>query len=36
MQDYSNPQLPRYIIEGEGGGAQSQTNQQLDALLTTQ
>ena len=36
MQDYNNPQLPRYTEEGEGGGMQSQTNQQLNAPLTTQ
>ena len=36
MQDYNNPQLPSYIMGGEGGGMQSQTNQQLNAQLTTQ
>ena len=36
MQDYSNPQLTRYVKGGELGGTQSQTNQQLNAPLTTQ
>ena len=35
-QDYNNAQLPRDVKGGEGGGKQSQTNQQLNAPQTTQ
>ena len=30
MQDYNNPQLPRYLKGGEGGKTHSQTNQQTE------
>ena len=36
LQDYNNFQLSRNIMGEEGGGMQSQTNQQLNAPLTTQ
>ena len=36
MQDYNSPQLLRYIMGEEGWGTQSQTSQQLTAVLTTQ
>lgn len=37
MQDYNNPQtIAMYIIAGERGEMQFQTNQQLNAQLTKQ
>ena len=35
MPDYNIAWLPRYIMEEEGGGMLSQTNQQLNTSLTT-